>query len=67
MAPKEALDLFQRVPAGLLRPYLEHRRQEAIKQLVVHMEMPYLHKLQGQISVIDELLSLLDLADKRNS
>lgn len=59
MAPKEALDLFSRIPEGLLSPYLEHMRREAYKVLAVNENHVALHKAQGKLQAIEELASIL--------
>ena len=57
-------EVFQRMPASVLRPWLEKEREKEYRYLAEGVEMPMIHRAQGRVLVIERMLKLLDSAQK---
>lgn len=54
------LERFARIPESVLRPYLEKKRDDAIRFLVAQADMVQVHRQQGRVQLVEEMLELLD-------
>lgn len=54
------LERFSRIPESALRPYLEKKREDAIRYLVAQTDMVQVHRQQGRVQLVEEMLELLD-------
>lgn len=58
------IEVFQRLPAVVLRPWLEEQREKQYRYLAEGVDMALLHRTQGKVLVIEQMLKLLDTAQK---
>lgn len=56
------VDAFSRIPESVLRPYLVRKREEALKYLIAQSDMAMIHRQQGRVQLVEEMLDLLDKA-----
>jgi hypothetical protein len=54
------LEVFQRLPASLLRPWLTKERDEAYKYLAEAPDPVAIHRAQGKVQFIQRMQDLLD-------
>jgi hypothetical protein len=55
-------DVFQRIPANVLRPWLEKEQAEALRLLTHGVDTVAIYRAQGRALFIEHLLKLLTAA-----
>lgn len=53
-------EVFARIPANVLKPWLEAERDKAYKYLTQAGDLPQIHRAQGRVQLIEVMLDLLD-------
>jgi hypothetical protein len=54
------LEVFQRLPASVLRPWLTKERDDAYKYLAEAMDPVVIHRAQGKVQFIQRMQELLE-------
>lgn len=63
MNPKEQMDLFSRLHATPgFRQWLTSEHDEAYKYLLHAIELPIVHRAQGRLQLLDEMLKHMEKA-----
>jgi hypothetical protein len=63
-APKD-IDVFQRLPVNVLRPWLEKERLDAYRNLSQGTDSVTLYRAQGKVIFVESMLKLLDVSKAR--
>ena len=53
-------EVFSRIPASVLKPWLESERQDAYRFLAEATDIVGLHRAQGRVLLVERMLKLLE-------
>lgn len=59
------LEVFARVPASILRPWLEKERADAYRYLSEGTDDVVIFRAQGKVQFVEKVIKLLDEAQSR--
>jgi hypothetical protein len=59
------MEVFARVPASVLRPWLAKEREDAYKYLAGAADPVAIHRAQGKVHLVERMLDLLDKSQSR--